>query len=55
VTNNDEATKIPIGYVNLALTPMRRRKYCGLALGEVVAELSMYFNENALCWNKLVQ
>lgn len=41
--------------MNLAISPVRGRKYCGFVLAKVVAELSMYFNENALCWKILVQ
>ena len=52
MANDDETTKIPVSYVNLAFPPMSSSEFNGLISGKVVAKLSMHFDENKICRDK---
>ncbi len=53
--NDNEAAKISVGYVDFAFTQVRGNICNGFILAKVIAEFSMYFNEDVLGWNELVQ
>lgn len=55
MANDNEAAKISIGYADFTFTQVRGSKCNGFILAEVIAELSMYFNEDVLDGNELVQ
>ncbi len=52
MANDNETTKIPVGYVDLAFTPVSGSKFNSLISGNIAAKLSMHFDENKVCWDK---